>query len=370
MFYFMEQNAFSEFKNINTHERKIEFMGENTDAQTSTEMTIEGTRAIIPIRGVLSKEYDAFTDLFFGSTGYDDIIEEIYKAESDPRIKEIIFEIDSVGGSVVGLFDAVDVIYSMKKPTKSYVTGMCASAAYALASQTDSIICESRGSMVGSIGVVATVHVDDSVVEITSTDAPNKRPDVQTPEGRETVRGELDEIHELFVEAIARGRNKTIQTINTDFGRGSTFLAGKALERGMIDSIGAIDTKPFLLNAIKSEVIFMDAKTLQRDFPEVYEQIFTLGVTNERERVEAHLTLGKTCGALDIALDAIETGVSCGTLMQTKYLAKGMKKTKIDERAVETKTIPAVDNISTETKTSDDDAMKVALLVKKQFCKK
>lgn len=114
----------------------------------------------------------------------------------------------------------------------------------------------------------------------------------------------------------------------------------------------------------------MDAKTLQRDFPEVYEQIFALGVTNERERVESHLTLGKTCGALDIALDAIETGVSCGTLMQTKYLAKGMKKTKIDERAVETKTIPAVDNISTETKTSDDDAMKVALLVKKQFCKK
>jgi ClpP class serine protease len=93
--------------------------------------------------------------------------------------------------------------------------------------------------MFGSIGIAASFLVDESIVEIASTEAPKKRPDVSTAEGKAIVREELDAIHEVFVEAIARGRSTTTTNVNRNFGRGAIVLARDAKRAGMIDSIAA-----------------------------------------------------------------------------------------------------------------------------------
>lgn len=62
----------------------------------------------------------------------------------------------------------------------------------------------------------------------------------------------------------------------------------------------------------------MDIKTLEKEHPEVYQAVVQVGVNQERERVTAHLTMGKSHSALDVAFAAIDSGV---TLSNQKVLA-------------------------------------------------
>jgi ClpP class serine protease len=152
--------------------------------------------------------------------------------------------IDSPGGQVDGLFEtiaAIDAFKATGKPLKVRASN-AQSAAYALAAAAGRIEATSPASSFGSIGVAAAFVVSDKVVSVTSTDAPNKRPDVATDAGRAIVREQLDAIHELFVGAIAKGRGTTAAAVNKEFGRGATVLAGEARRRGMIDAIKPAST--------------------------------------------------------------------------------------------------------------------------------
>ncbi len=90
-------------------------------------------------------------------TGSAEIGESIRLAlESDS--KAIVLDIDSPGGSVLGIFEAADQINlacAMKHVVAS-VSGLACSAAYLLASQADSIVA-TRASIIGSIGVISTL---------------------------------------------------------------------------------------------------------------------------------------------------------------------------------------------------------------------
>src|SRR5690606_155465 len=115
-----------------------------------------------------------------------------------------------------------------------------ASAAFGIAANGGKIQAQTRVSEFGSIGVVQAFLVDEHVVEVTSTDAPKKRPDVTTDEGKAVVREELDPLHEEFVAAIARGRTRAgretkPEEINASWGRGGMIIAEEAKRLGMID---------------------------------------------------------------------------------------------------------------------------------------
>ena len=372
MYYLMNASSFQELKKMKESSYDID-LAEFEKASAFYDVDREGYRventvAFIEVSGVLTKEPDLFTELFFGNTTYSSIIADLTSANQDPAVKSISLMIDSPGGDVSGLFETLDTVWASEKPVTAYVGSVAASAAYAIASQADLIVAESRGSMLGSVGVVGTFHTDPNVIEVTSTEAPNKRPDVSTEEGVSQVRTELDEIHDLFVEAISRGRETNTKTINCDYGRGSTFMAQKAMDRGMIDQIG-IGNNNHLLSTIKMENK-MDLMSLEREFPEVYAECITLGIDTERERVLAHIELGRSCDAIEHSLEAIEEGAEFGPLIQAKYLAKSIKSKQIAERETETAKIPAVDALVAKTTDAESDAMKVALMVKQQFRKK
>ena len=287
----------------------------------------EGSTAVIPIEGLLTKEPDFFAEIFYGAnTSYSSIQASILEANTDPSVNKIRLDIDSPGGEVNGLFETIDALQSSLKRVDTRVTGTAASAAYALASQGETITADSRGSRVGSIGVVASFYNDPSQIDITSTEAPNKRPDITSEAGKDTVRAELDEIHDLFVEAIAMGRDTTSKVINQEYGRGSTFLADKALERGMIDGISGYDTSIF-------KGADMNLSKLKEEHPELFAEVVALGKAEEYERVKAHLILGNASGAMKLATDSITNKVEMSTSLHAEYLAAGLNKRDIDNRA-------------------------------------
>lgn len=291
-----------------------------------------GSIAQINITGVLTKDPSWILRYFGGgNTAYSEIISAINEAERDPAIKEVVFSIDSPGGQTSGLSDAMDAVAGMTIPTRAEVSGMAASAAYGLASQAGSITALNRSAMFGSIGVKGTYFVDETVVEITSSNAPEKAPDVTTAEGKATVQKLLDQIEAVFIEDIARGRGTTTDKVKSDFGRGGVFLAHDAKTHGMIDDVKDRTQQPGATTTTQ-EAKSMNLQELKAQHPDTYAAAVAEGVAQEKDRVSAHLTMGEASGDLKTAIEAVEKGDALTASYQAKYIAAGMKNGQIGAR--------------------------------------
>jgi ClpP class serine protease len=203
---------------------------------------VEGNTAYISVTGLLTAEPDLWCEYFgLDNTTYPDIAESVARAEGDPTVKRVVYEISSGGGTVAGITDAVYAIDSARKPS-SVVSDYAASAAYWIATRASvggKITATSPMASFGSIGVAVDVYAFAFVKQIASTDAPNKRPDVNTEEGRQAIREELDAIHDHFAGDVADARGVSRDKVNSDFGRGGMLLADAAKLAGMIDEVVA-----------------------------------------------------------------------------------------------------------------------------------
>jgi ClpP class serine protease len=388
----LEQNVFSDMRE--SYNKKIEIDAEvkskfeaftlNAESETSRLLKrSEDGVASIGIQGVISNKPNILAMLFGGGNVlWAEIVSALDEAEASASIKEVILDIDSPGGSVDGMFDALAAVQAVNKPVKAVVSNVCASAAFGLASQANEIIAKNKAVRVGSVGVVGTFSKEDDVVRITSTEAPNKAPDVTTKEGVEVVREELDALHELFVESIADGRSRatgtsfSVEKVNENFGQGAVFLAEKALSRGMIDSILE---KPVLRSEQLTDTISaqepsyitmgndMDLKTLKKEHSDLYEAAHEEGIQAERDRVVAHLTMADASGAFETALKAIKDGSGMTATLNAEYSAAALKKSEVNARHEdEAYSSEAVDNAVKKTPEASV-ADTVASLVEQQL---
>lgn len=318
-------------------------------------LSVAGSSAEVAVKGVITKAPSFLAMLFGGgNTTYPEIISALAEADSDPEIEDITLAIDSPGGHFDGLFDTLAAIQGTSKPIKAVVSNVGASAAYAIASQADEIVAANRATRVGSVGVVATFQVFENEVSITSTNAPKKRPDVTTEEGKAMVREELDAMHEIFVDAIAEGRDTSVDTVNAEFGQGATLLADEALKRGMIDAVAApslkvvknTQTSTARSGGNKPEIGSMDLKQLKAQHPDVYAAAVQDGVDQERDRVSAHLIMGEKSGAMETASAAIKDGSGMTATLQATYLTAGMNRSDVSDRQDDEAGANAGDNAS------------------------
>jgi len=347
--------------------------------------TVAGDTLQICVEGVLTEKPNFWAWLMGGGNcTYASIRQALAYATADSNIKRIAWLIASGGGNFQGLFETLAAIEMVSKPMTVLSSEAC-SAAYAIAVKAGKITAATPASEFGSIGVAQhfCFENDETEIAVTSTEAPNKRPDVRTPEGKAVVVAELDAIHELFVGEIATARGTNIKNVNATFGRGATFLAGQAKKLGMIDKISkpipaavgsgetpdspdSDDDDEETLSASSAAPVVadststmgppvapiqdppaapqakpqssagaeqtnkkgarMDLATLQAQHPELYKQIVESTLSTERDRVNAHLEMGKASGAMDVALEAVTSGSAMTQTLQAKYLAAGMNK--------------------------------------------
>ena len=336
---------------------------------------VAGGDAHIPIIGQLSEKPSLSASLFGSDqTTYGSIIDNIKAAVADPDVEKIIFDIDSPGGTVDGVDQTAMAIRAIEKPTEAHVHNMAASAAYWLASQTDRIIALTPSAQFGSIGI-AVETVDFSKAEeqkgikthvITSTDAPDKRPDLATKSGRDKIIAMLDDVHDVFANRVAEGRGVSRKKVDSDFGQGGMVIAAKALSAGMIDGVQettktvttdgntqvvagedisddadrdkfsgqqASSTPAKGAGKNRQEVMEMTREELKADNPALYNEIFEAGVSQERDRVSAHLTLGKNSGAMEFAMSCITDGKNLTDQAVTaEYLSAGMNQRDLGNR--------------------------------------
>jgi ClpP class serine protease len=209
-----------------------------TDFKNNFPLVVEGT-GILVVNGPIIPRADALSQSS-GIVSIDQLTKDFKALEANEKVKEIRFIVDSPGGALTGISDFAQLVKASAKPTSSFIVGQAASAAYWIVSATDRIVA-SNTSQSGSLGIVSVHDGEKTGREIVSSQSPNKRPDLDTKEGRAVVQQVVNELADVFVETVADNREVSVDKVLSDFGQGGMVVAKRALAVGMIDEIATID---------------------------------------------------------------------------------------------------------------------------------
>ena len=173
---------------------------------------------------------------------------QVAELADDARVKALIVEIDSPGGSVAGgesLHDAIAAV-AAKKPVVAVMDSLAASAGYMIAMPAARIFAQSA-TITGSIGVLLPtaeasgllktlgISVED-IVSGPLKDQPSfTKP--MSPEGRVVLQALVMDMYDQFVEMVAAGRHMDPAKVR-ELGDGRAYTGRQAVKLGLIDAIG------------------------------------------------------------------------------------------------------------------------------------
>lgn len=309
-------------------------------------MSIAGNVAEIRVEGTLTKKPDFFS-MFFGggNTTYTSIRQSLAVAATDPNVKSITLAIDSPGGMVEGLFETLDAIAALRAEGSKAIrvkAEQAQSAAYAIAAAAGPIDAASRGAMFGSIGTAVSYWVSPSVVTLTNSDSPDKRPDVTTDAGKAVIVKMLDQVNDEFARAIARGRGVELSTVKEEYGRGASLTAVHALKMGLIDRILGNGSTPLRAVNTGKKAMAENGTDAPRASAAEIDAAVARGVAQERDRVLYHVQMGEASGDMSIALEAIRSGAGNTLELAARYQSAHMNRSDRGKRQSEANAAEAV----------------------------
>lgn len=214
------------------------------DATQGTEISV------INLHGVLMSRIQAMERLSGGNTPQR-FAARVRDAADDPAVGVIVLSIDSPGGSVAGIGVAGEAVAyaASKKRTIAVVDDSAYSAAYWLASQASEIVIPESGG-VGSISVImahldrrdqyAKAGIKPTVLRSGANKALGQEVEALTPAVRDKLLADMQQWHDLFVGAVARGRGKTPEFVQANWADGRTWLGAAAVEAGLADRLGSL----------------------------------------------------------------------------------------------------------------------------------
>ena len=253
--------------------------GDSTTVSSGT-----GNVAFIQINGMILTQAQANLFGTTRDTSSTELVKRLEQIRDDASIKGIIFEINSPGGSGVASDEIAQAIAQVEKPTVSYIREVGASGAYWIAASTDKIYVN-RLSTVGSIGVIAS-YLDFSqflerynvtyqrFVAGENKDFGSPFAEV-TPEQRAHFESLLTELHEIFIQEVADGRNMSVAQIRP-YADGSIFTGNRAVQIGLADDIGGKNEAMEHMQEVLDQQVRLVTYTKRQSFFDVL-----LGVTNQ-----------------------------------------------------------------------------------------
>jgi capsid assembly protease len=212
-----------------------------------------GGVAVIPIVGVISNRMNMVSEISGGGgSSIQKLTSQFRQALGDDRVKTIVFDVDSPGGSVEGAFELASEIFNArgKKRTIAVANAQAASAAYLLASAAGELVVTLSGQ-VGSIGVYAA-HQDESKaleaegVKITYVSAGKYKTEGNpteplSDEARQALQEKVNDYYGMFVKAVATHRGDSQAKVRGGYGEGRMVMAQKAVKENMADRVATLD---------------------------------------------------------------------------------------------------------------------------------
>ncbi|WP_268798027.1 S49 family peptidase [Pseudomonas huanghezhanensis] len=219
-------------------------LGQKLDNTRS--VVIRSGVAIVPVTGPIFRYANLLTEIS-GATSTQILATDIRQALDNPAVKAIVLDIDSPGGVASGINELADMIYAgrLQKRIVAYVGGTGASAAYWIASAANEVVVDDT-AILGSIGVVVEVTVSGDKAgsksyEIVSRNAPNKRPDLSSEQGRAKVGETVDAMASVFEAKVARNLGVSPSRVPAMGGNGGLLVGAAAVKAGLAHRLGSLE---------------------------------------------------------------------------------------------------------------------------------
>ena len=198
--------------------------------------------AVVPVKGMISKGLTELESLC-GACDVHDIEEMLEECHRDPAIKTIILDVDSPGGTSVGVLELANRIKNCSKEVISFTSSECCSAAYWLASQAGAGFYATPSSCIGSIGVYIAYPDCSEAYKMEGVKMDVIRSGLFKGAGipgtsldanqRKMLQDEVDEIHAEFKQSV-----KSVRSFVEDSSmEGQTFSGKKAAEAGLVTGL-------------------------------------------------------------------------------------------------------------------------------------
>jgi len=225
------------------------------------------------------------------SIGQKMIIKSLHKAVKNKSIKAIVLRVNSPGGSAL----ASDLIWRAvvkakeKKPVVVSMGNVAASGGYYIACGADRIFAEPT-TITGSIGVFGMLpnasKLADKIgihAEVVSTHNNAAHYSVINPidsQFKQVVKNGVESIYDQFLDRVSRGRGLTKDQVD-EVAQGRVWTGLKALEIGLIDELGSLDTA---ISYAADQVNIQ--KYSLKEYPEYeldFKELFSLGTFMKTE---------------------------------------------------------------------------------------
>jgi signal peptide peptidase SppA len=212
---------------------------------------ISGKVVTIPLHGFISHKATIWSAMGFETSS------ETFGIWMDSLVNNgdvgaIVIDVDSPGGTALGLSGVSDKIFSMrgKKPIIAVVNDLMASAAYFIGSAADEIVSD-PDALTGCIGTIS-VHMDYSqylenmgvkptVIASEKFKGEGSPYTPLTDEAKEDMQRMIDDFGDSFVGAVARNRGLKVSDVKQNFGQGRVLRATEAKRVGMIDRVATME---------------------------------------------------------------------------------------------------------------------------------
>lgn len=328
--------------------------------------------AIIPVTGVLQDECNYMVRWGYASS-YQLIERDFNQAMDNNNVKGVLFYFNSPGGSAIGCKRVADLVFESRgiKPVRSFVQGVCCSAAFYIATATDRIEC-TADSLVGSVGTILP-HMEYSGMlkefgigaeVFTNTDSPKKgHGNMYEPlsdEAKKTLQQFVNSYGRPFIEDVARYRAIGAAEVVKNFGQGDALRADVAIGRQMVDAV--VDNFDESLESISAGGTTVPVETDEEPVADATSNLSRRSVMNER--IKAQLFALGLIDSLD-ASDAICTaarnsffagrGVSVPSDEAQILATLQAPSAKVESQKSETPAKPA-DNVQAAHKAEQDEA--------------
>jgi protease IV len=227
-----------------------------SQADPLKEFTLEGKAVqkvlVISIRGVIT---DSPKEEFIRTrpSTVQEVVSQLRRAEADENVKAVLLKIDSPGGSVTASDVLFNEISAFKERTHSKVVvammGVAASGGYYISLPADYILAHPT-TLTGSIGVIFLRPQVTGLMQKIGVDVEvnksGKNKDIGSPfremtaEEAKILQDLTDHLGVRFVDLVAKYR-KLDPGVVADIATARVYLAGEALELGLVDEIGYLD---------------------------------------------------------------------------------------------------------------------------------
>lgn len=304
---------------------------------------------VIDIIGPIIRYGNMFSDVS-GARSLSSLKAEFNEALQDDEVQAIMLNIDSPGGEANGINEFAEFIYNSRgtKPVVSYVSNLACSGAYWLASATDRIICNET-SYLGSIGAVAVLRDEEEkdakegikTLKFVSMNAPNKRPDLNTDEGKFLIQEQIDALGDLFISKVARNRSTegneiTFKDVVKNYNKGGVLMGSEAVKAGLADELGSFESTLHKLQ--NGELAFQNKEETSLN---VEDNIMKTKEEIEKVELEKVEPIAGTLIAPEVSKEDLETVKLENKEITAKYedMLKEMAAMKQHTEAVEQKAL-------------------------------